>query len=219
MAVGTTKVDGRKEAGERTRRRLLEATRALLAERDEDAVALRDITHSAGANVASVSYHFGSKEALCRAAIEDAIDAVVQEQIADLHALGENATVADLAAVLARPVVGAVSGPDDQARRRLRIVARVVSDPPPGLRSSIAAAAARAHAELLPHLRRVIPGVPDEELCFRVESVTSIIHRIAAGATGQAAPDYDVERLLVPVIAGALAGGAQAPAPPVSTTA
>jgi AcrR family transcriptional regulator len=219
MAVGTTKVDGRKEAGERTRRRLLEATRALLAERDEDAVALRDITHSAGANVASVSYHFGSKHALCRAAIGEAIEAVFQAQIADLHALGEDATVADIAAVLARPVAGAVGDEEDDARRTLRIVARVVSDPPPGLRESIESMTSRAHAELLPLLRRAVPGVPDDELCFRVQSVTSIVHRIAAGTTGQPAPDYDVERLLVPVIAGALAGGAQTPPPPVSVDA
>ena len=208
MAVGT-KVDGRKEAGERTRRRLLEATRALLADRDEDAVALRDITDTAEANVASVSYHFGSKEALCRTAIEDAIDTVVRAQIADLRALGDDPAIEDIAAALARPVVGAVSGPPSEARYRLRIVARVVTDPPPALRASIASSNERLYAELLPLLRRAIPGVPDDELCFRLESVASIIHRIAAGTMGAALrdrPDDEVERLLEPVIAGVLAG-------------
>jgi AcrR family transcriptional regulator len=209
MAVGT-KVDGRKEAGERTRRRLLDATRALLAERDEDAVALRDITASAGANVASVSYHFGSKEALCRAAIVDAVETVVAAQIADLRALGEEATLDEIASAMARPVVKALSGPPSDERRRMRIVARAVTDPPPGLREPIEAAASRGCAELLPALRRAVPGVSDDELRFRVESVASIVHRLAAGTMGlelESKPEYEVERLLVPVIAGALAGG------------
>jgi AcrR family transcriptional regulator len=208
MAEGT-KVDGRKEAGERTRRRLLEATRALLAERDEYAVALRDITDTAGANVASVSYHFGSKEALCRTAIEEAIGTVLQAQIDDLRALGEDATVDDIAAVLARPVVDGLTGPGE-TQSRLRIVARAVTDPPPGLRESIASTTARAHSELVPLLRRAVPGVSDDDLCFRIESVASIVHRIAADGMGldlHTRTQEEVERLLVPVIAGALAGG------------
>jgi AcrR family transcriptional regulator len=208
MTVGT-KVDGRKEAGERTRRRLLEATRTLLAERDEVAVGLRDITSTAGANVASVSYHFGSKQALCRAAIEDAIETVLDAQIARLRELDEDAAVEDIAAVMARPVVGAVSEPPADEQCLLRIVARAVADPPPDLRDSIASTTRRAHAELLPRLRRAVPGVPDDELCFRIESVKSIVHHIAAGTMGlglQGRTADEVRRLVVPVIAGALAG-------------
>jgi AcrR family transcriptional regulator len=213
MAVGT-KLDGRREAGERTRRRLLEATRSLLAERDEDAVALRDITAAAGANVASVSYHFGSKDALCRATIEQAVHEVIETQIAALKALDESATIDDIAAVLARPVVCAVGGPSDEARARLRIVARVVGDPPPGMREYVASTMQRAYAALLPLLRRAIPGTDDDELRFRAASVSSIINQVAADGMGLGTrPEADVERLLVPVIAGALAGGLRAPLP------
>jgi AcrR family transcriptional regulator len=215
MALGT-KVDGRKEAGERTRRRLLAATRALLAERDEDAVALRDITASAGANVASVSYHFGSKEALCRAAIVDAVETGVAAQVADLRALGEEATLHDIATAMARPVVKALSGPPTDECRRLQIVARAMTDPPPGLRETVEAAAGRCCTELLPALRRAVPCVSDDELRFRVESVASIIHRMAAGTMGlglEGKTEDEIERLLVPVIAGALAGGVRAEEP------
>jgi AcrR family transcriptional regulator len=210
MAVGT-KLDGRKEAGGRTRRRLLDAARVLLADRDEEAVALRDITAAAGANVASVSYHFGSKEALCRIAIEEAIDAVLEAEAAQLRALDGDATVDDIAAALARPLVAAMSG-SPELQRLLRIAARAATDPPPALRESIAARTDRAHAELLPHLRRAIPGVPDDELCFRASSVASIIHCTAAGGAGlHAGSEHELERLLVPVIAGALGGGVRVP--------
>jgi AcrR family transcriptional regulator len=209
MAVGT-KIDGRKEAGGRTRRRLLEAARSLLADRDEDAVALRDITEAARANVAAVSYHFGSKEALCRLAIEEAVAGVVDAQAAELRALDEAATVDDIAAALARPLVAAMTGPPSEARDRLRIAARVATDPPPGMRDSIAAIHARARGELLPLLRRAIPGVSDLELSFRASSVAWIIDCMAAGGLGLDAPEDELERMLVPVIAGALAGGAPA---------
>ena len=47
-----------------TVRRLLEAAEDLLLTQGQAATTLRDITDRAGANVASVSYHFGSKDAL-----------------------------------------------------------------------------------------------------------------------------------------------------------
>jgi AcrR family transcriptional regulator len=210
MAVGT-KVDGRKEAGDRTRRRLLEAARALLAERDEDAVGLRDITVAAGANVAAVSYHYGSKEALCRCAIEEAVGAVVGAQTAELEKLGADATVDDVAAALARPLIAVLSGPPGADRDRLRIAARVATDPPPMLRDSIAAIHARGYGVLLPLLRRAIPDTSDEELSFRASSVASIINCMATGSVGVSVRQVsDLERMLVPVIAGALSGGPRA---------
>ena len=50
-----------------TRERLLDAAKYLFAQRGVDATSLRHITAEAAANLASVNYHFGSKEALFRA--------------------------------------------------------------------------------------------------------------------------------------------------------
>jgi len=63
---------------------------------------LREITDSAGANVASVSYHFGSLQALCDAAIEQALEQYLDAQIQALSSLDAAATVSERAAV-ARP--------------------------------------------------------------------------------------------------------------------
>src|SRR5205085_3818874 len=104
----TPTIDGRRTAGERTRRRLLDATRSLLAERGEEAVTLREITGAAQANVAAVSYHFGSLSALCREAIEQSLSTLVDEQVERLGGLGEDATLEEIATALARPVITAV---------------------------------------------------------------------------------------------------------------
>ena len=53
-----------------TRERLLDAAERLFGEHGIDAASLRDITREAGANVAAVNYHFGSKEALLPAICE-----------------------------------------------------------------------------------------------------------------------------------------------------
>lgn len=53
-----------------TRERIIDAAEILFAEKGFDLVSLRDITSQAEANVASVNYHFGSKENLIAAVIE-----------------------------------------------------------------------------------------------------------------------------------------------------
>ena len=47
-----------------TKQRLIEAAEELFADEGFDRVSVRDITTKAGANVAAVNYHFGSREGL-----------------------------------------------------------------------------------------------------------------------------------------------------------
>jgi AcrR family transcriptional regulator len=207
----TTKTDARREAGERTRQRLLESTRALLAERGEDALRLRDITDAAEANVAAVNYHFGSKDALCQEAVEQAIRGLLEEQVERLRELGEEATLEEIAAAWARPVITAMSGSPCEERALLRIMARVASDPSPALRDWMASELARADPEFLVPLRRALPGVPDDELRFRLECAAGILHFLSTGNIRfdlEGKTEDELARLLTPVIAGALAGGA-----------
>jgi AcrR family transcriptional regulator len=205
------KTDRRRAAGERTRQRLLDATRGLLAERGEDGVTLREITVAADANVAAVSYHFGSLGALCRATMEQASESLIGDQIERLRALGDAPTVEQIAAAMVQPVVQAVTGPDPAERAFLRIMARTLGDPPCELRDWVATLRARADAELFPRLRRAVPGLTDEELRLRAESAIGIVHFLAAGSVRfdlQSKRPAELERLLVPVIAGALAARA-----------
>jgi AcrR family transcriptional regulator len=207
---GSTTTDRRRETGERTRQRLLDATRALLAERGEDALTLREITDAAQANVAAVSYHFGSLRALYDAAIAQALGTMIDEQIDRLRALGDDATVDEVAAALAQSVITAVADAGCAERSFLRIVARVASRPPHEREDWMNATIARADAEILTHLRRALPGVPDDELRFRMECAIGILHFLVSGSMRvdlEHKSAAELERLFVPVISGVLAGG------------
>src|SRR5919106_2575903 len=127
--MGSARADQRREAGLRTRARLMDAALDLIAERGDEGVTLRALTDAADANVAAVSYHFGSLGSLCDAAIEDALERYLDAQQEAVSALGPEATLEELAAAFARPMIGALAGggPDLAV---MRIVARSGIDPP-----------------------------------------------------------------------------------------
>ena len=124
-----------------------------------------------------------------------------------------DAGVEEIAAALARPIIAALADPSGAERDFQRVVARVLSSPPPELREWLALTNATFHAELFERLRRAVPGLSEDELRFRADSVAGILRCMVGGGMAVAvegrSPDQ-LEGLLVPVIAGALAGSGTA---------
>lgn len=203
------KTDLRREAGQRTRDGLQTAALELLAQRGQEGVTLRDITARAGANVAAVSYHFGSLKALCDSAIEHALERYLDAQLLALDSLGSTATLQDLAAAFARPMVRALAaGGQDLAV--MRTVARVSIDPPQGW-ERLAVKFDRTRREALRVLTANLPGVDEQELIFRTRCAAGLLNWLALapiGAELAAMPAEQIERQLVPVVAGAFRGDA-----------
>ena len=198
------RVDQRREAGQRTRERLTEAALELLAERGADGVTLRDITATAEANVAAVSYHFGSLKSLCDAAIEHALERYLDAQEAAVSALEPESTLESLAAAFAGPMMNALAvGGREMAV--MRIVARVGADPPQRW-DRLSGRFDRVRTAVLPVLRANLPGVKDQELIFRTRCVAGLLNWLVLAPVGSELrnkPAKQVERLLVPVVAGA----------------
>lgn len=207
------KADGRRDAGERTRQRLLAATRQLLAEHGEDAIRLRDITDAAEVNVAAVNYHFGSLKALYTATIKEAIETVLAETLEQLSHLSDDATLDEIAAAWIHPTIATRCGACDDRRALMRIMARAASHPPEELREWKSAAVAHLYEDLLTHLRKALPDRSEAELRFRISCAAGILQvlrtdGLPAELAGRSAPE--LERYLVPVISGALAAGDRA---------
>ncbi|WP_460723701.1 TetR/AcrR family transcriptional regulator [Nocardia heshunensis] len=203
------KTDLRKEAGQRTRERLLTAALELLARRGQQGVSLREITENAGANVAAVKYHFGSLEQLCDAAIELALERYLDAQIRELAAVESTATLQDLATAFARPMIHALAagGPDLTV---MRTVARAGIDPPRGW-DRLDAKFDRSRAEILRVLATHLPEVDEPELIFRTRCAAGLLNWLALAPIGTELatdPHAEIERRLVPVVAGAFHGHA-----------
>jgi AcrR family transcriptional regulator len=201
------KTDQRREAGLRTRTRLMDSALDLLAERGEDAISLREVTGAAQANVAAVSYHFGSLKSLCDAAVEYALERYLAAQEEAVSTLGEDASIEEAAAAFARPVTRALAmgGRDLDV---LRIVSRSNLDPPEGW-NRFDASFDRIRGAVVRVLRANLPDVDDAELIFRVRCVAGLLNWLILAPLGdqvRGRSERKVERMLVPVLAGALHG-------------
>jgi AcrR family transcriptional regulator len=185
----------------------MDAALDLLAERGEDGVSLRELTDAAQANVAAVSYHFGSLKSLRDAAIEYALERYLDAQQKAVSALGADASLEVLAAAFARPMTHAlaVGGRELDV---MRIVARAGLDPPEGW-ERFDASFDRIRAGLLRLLKANVRGVGDRELIFRTRCAAGLLNWLVLAPVGgelRNKSEKQIERRLVPVLAGAFRG-------------
>ncbi len=179
------KIDGRRAAGAETRARLLAAATELLAERGEAGVTLRSVTAAAGANVAAIQYHFGSRQALVAAVVESTARHVVDEQLAALAALAERRrrpTPADLVAAWGRPLVRVAIGSTPEERRLGRIVGQTLGAPLEDVDVQLRELVAGPTEQLIAGLGEALPKVDRAELTLRVTLASGALAALASGA-------------------------------------
>jgi AcrR family transcriptional regulator len=189
----------------------MEAALDHLAERGEDGVTLRELTDAAEANVAAVSYHFGSLKSLCDAAIEHALERYLDAQQEAVSALSRESTLEDSAAAFARPMISAlVAGGRELSI--MRIVARAAIDPPQGW-DRLTVRFDQIRADTVRVLKPNVPGVKHQELIFRTRAAAGMLNWLVlapVGAELRHKSERQLERLLVPVLAGVFRGTSSA---------
>ena len=110
-----------------TRERLLVAAEKTLLESGYDRFSIRAVNAAAGANPAAVHYHFGSKEALVAALLEERLAPLWAEPLAELSCRlddGPAPSVGELVDVVLDPLVALTEDP--AGRLRLNLLARFV---------------------------------------------------------------------------------------------
>lgn len=172
--------EGEGRAGD-TVARLREAAEELLLSKGQAGTTLRDITERAGANVASVSYHFGSKDALLgevfRAVLEEATD--IQRR--RLEALPADAPLEDLVRVWLAPALPALDR-DPREARLWSIIQRGMTERAPGLLAHAVAIRPLVEQHLIERLARCLPHLDREELLVRHAATLAAV--AALGSTG-----------------------------------
>jgi AcrR family transcriptional regulator len=199
--------DLRREAGQRTRDQLLAAAMDQLAERGPEGVTLREITEAAGANVAAVSYHFGSLKVLCETAAELALERYLDAQHETMGPLPPDSTLMELAAAFARPMMDALAA-GGHSLAVMRTVARFGADPPEGW-SRLDAKFDETRADAMRVLATHHPELSQPELIFRLRCAAGMVNWLAMApisAELAGTPVEQIEHLLLPVLAGAFRG-------------
>lgn len=215
MSAATT---SRISASFNTKERLLDAAEELFAQNGISGTSLRDLTNKAAANLASVNYHFGSKDGLLRALLERRIKPLNDERmrLLDLAERAAGDGVPTLESIL-HAFVAPTIWSCRQHPHFMRVMGRMQTDPDPAVRQWMAS---DLFATLVSRLERLLtrrlPDVPVAELywrmCFLVGSMCHTwmnLHDVELCSKGQASFDGDndmIERLVCFGAAGLRAG-------------
>jgi AcrR family transcriptional regulator len=179
------RVDGRRAAGAQTRQRLLDAAADLLASHGEAGLTLRAVSAVAGSNVATVKYHFGSRDGLVDEVITSATQAVVGAQLAALDTLESHEPAPSPEALIrawATPLVQVAISRDHGDRRLGRIIGQGQASHNSRLDRKFKNATAEPTQRLRDALRRALPHLETADLTLRVALMVSALSGFASGA-------------------------------------
>ncbi|MDT5031803.1 MAG: hypothetical protein QOC94_1974 [Actinoplanes sp.] len=160
-----------------TRTQILDAAERLFAERGYRGTSIRAITDLAGANLAAVGYHFGSKAELLAAVARRVIEPINAAQGAGLDRLlarTADPPVADLVEAFAGPLFDGMAAGDEGGERTSRLIVTILSDPAEEVRSWTGPAEDTVRDRYLAAFRRALPGLSEEELWFRIRGVLAV---------------------------------------------
>ena len=167
-----------------TKERILDAAERLFAQHGFDATSLRMITASAGVNLASVNYHFQSKNSLIEAVLTRRIAPLNRERLemlASVEARNDFPALEDVVHAFVAPVIrkrlgGGVPGADFG-----RLFGRIYSDPCECARASFFSQMREILRPFTSAFRRALPGVPMVELLWRIHFGVGVMAHTLAG--------------------------------------
>lgn len=192
-----------------TAARLRAATEDLLLEQGQAATTLRGITDRAGANVAAVGYHFGSKDALVSLVFGDALREVSEIQRARLAELPPGAPLEDLVRVWLGPALDPAAEGSREARL-WGLIQRGMVERSPGLLENLGSVRDLVDTHLVDRLAVALPHLGRDELRLRHTAVLGAVGVVASGGlepTSGPPPAATVDMLVAWVV-----GGLRAPA-------
>ena len=208
------------EPTDTTRDRLLDTAERLFAEHGYQATTMRTVTAEAGANIAAVNYHFGSKQALLGAVVHRALGPVVEERRRRLDALeleGDPSVEALVDAIIG-PLIERI-GAEPSAALVIRLLGRLFVDPDPEMRALVKHEVSEAERRQLGMLERALPDLPREELWLRMRSMFAVVGAHLTGAFDTPAACFpqaggcdELRQRLVTFLAAGLSAPATQPA-------
>jgi len=206
-----------------TRVRILDAAESLFTEQGFEATTLRQITGAAGANLAAVNYHFGSKEELIREVFRRRLTWLNQQRLKELDCLEAEAAGAPLKPCRILEVFFGVAlkmaaDGEGGGRNFMRLLGRTYTKPSEFVRGFLAEEYAAVVARFKAALIKALPGVPGEEILWRFHFMLGAVSYAISGTDAlhnivpEALDDGDTEDLYARLMSFML-GGLRAPLP------
>jgi AcrR family transcriptional regulator len=147
---------------------LLNVAEQRFGEGGYEGTSLRAITVAAGANIAAVNYHFGSKEALLRAAVARATSPVNTERrrrLEQLEAAG-SPRPEELIRAFVEPGLELVLRRGERGAVVARFIGRIAFDPSRRIRELFAAESDPIESRYLAALQRALPQASPDAVAF-----------------------------------------------------
>ena len=160
-----------------TRDRLLDTAAQLFAENGFDRTSVRDITTAAEANQAAIHYHFGSKEAVLRAATDRVVGPLNERRhqlLDDLLADEHEPTSDQLLRIFLQADLETLQALQDRGAAA-RLVGRVYSDPSPAMQAMARDQFGETGARFADALAAALPKLPADEIVWRLEQIVAVI--------------------------------------------
>ncbi len=198
-----------------TRERLLRAAERLFAKKGYEHTSVRDITEAAGANVAAVNYHFGSKQNLYREIFRDhsaAMTEIREAAFGPRGPVGELPPLPEALRAFVRMFLGRMLRGAAEGGLFFRVVAREMESPGPAFDILVAEMIRPTQETLQAAVLREVPGMTPARATLCVASLMGqMIHfvrarRVISELLGRAYTDALVEELCEHVASFTLAG-------------
>ena len=174
-----------RDKAKQTRDGLIRAAEKLFAEHGIDRASLRAITKEASANLASVNYHFGSKNDLVGAVLARRLEPLNRERLLLLEECLRESREAPSPEAIVRAFVSPVLRMIQRERGGhsfARFIGRAFAEPDPAMRGLLLEQFREVIERFSEALARALPHLPKEEIYWRSHFMDgSMIHTAALG--------------------------------------
>lgn len=158
------------------RDQILDAAEAAFANAGFEGASMRQIVQEAGVNLATVYYHFGSKEGLMAAVFQRRFEPLRNEHRELLKQLEQEAggkplPIERILEAMLTPPLRLASSATRQSRAVLRLIGRIVNEPNPQTQQLLRTQHHKIREAYLAAMRRSVPHLPEADLQWRFEFV------------------------------------------------
>jgi len=159
------------EPGPDTKDKLLDAAEKLFVQQGIGATSLRNITTEAGANLASIHYHFGSKDALIAELFKRRIGPINKERLKKLEALGdekESISLEKLVEAFVAPALHSQELSGEKGKNFVRLMGHIFSESEK-TQNLVLGQFSEVAQRFLDAFGSMLPDLPRQELSWRFE--------------------------------------------------